>query len=183
VTTYYGDLMLKRSGVWNWEQYVASLCGDLKRHFDNEGRFFYSVAESSWDTWLDGYLPGVPGRKVSIYMEGLIAALVADVLILKNSKGRFRLDDVLQEMYRHGYKQGKGYTEESYKALLEKYAGISFDAYFKEMIWGKGQMEKALSEALGFVGCKLDVSKVRVTRKEKPAAEEQLLFEQWTGGQ
>jgi predicted metalloprotease with PDZ domain len=62
VTTYYGDLMLLQSGVWNWEQYAASFTGDLKRHTSNPGRFNYSVAESSWDNWLDGYVPSYDGK-------------------------------------------------------------------------------------------------------------------------
>ena len=44
----------------------------LQRHFDNSGRFNYSVAQSSFDTWLDGYVAGSPNRKVSIYNEGAL---------------------------------------------------------------------------------------------------------------
>lgn len=155
ITTYYGDLMLARSGVWSWEQYQKSLCDDLKRHFENEGRFNYSVAESSWDTWLDGYTAGIPGRKVSIYMEGLIAAWIADIIILDQTNGKYRLDDVLKELYQHDAKQSIGYTEARYRELLEKYAGISFDAYFKEIIHGKGYMEVWLHEIAGLLGIKI----------------------------
>lgn len=167
VTTYYGDLMLLRSGVWNWEQYIVSLSSDLKKHFDNAGRSNYSVAESSWDTWLDGYNPGVPGRKVSIYIEGLIAALIADIMLLKESDGRFRLDDVMHEMYQNS-KQGSGYTEEIYKGFLEKYAGISFDEYFRNIIWGKGYQEEGLLKAFETMGCELDKETLllKVTDKE-----------------
>ena len=40
----------------------------LDRHFSNEEEE-HSVAESSYDLWLDGYEKGIPGRKVSIYNE------------------------------------------------------------------------------------------------------------------
>ena len=122
ITTYYGDLMLLRSGVWNWEQYLSSLNSDLQRHYNNSGRFNYSVAESSFDTWLDGYVPGIPARKTSIYIEGLLAALIADILIIKNSEGKYCLDNVMHDFYHDCYANGKGYSEVEYKLLLEKYA-------------------------------------------------------------
>ena len=42
-----------------------------------------SVANSSWDTWLDGYVQGIPGRKTSIYTEGALIAYICDMRIRK----------------------------------------------------------------------------------------------------
>ena len=70
VTTYYGDLFLGRSGFFNLDEMLAEFSTRLQKHIDNAGRFNHSVSESSYDTWLDGYVPGIPGRKVSIYDEG-----------------------------------------------------------------------------------------------------------------
>ena len=71
VTTYMGDRILYESGVFSLEQYFLELEKLFQRHFHNDGRNHYPVSESSWDTWLDGYTGGIPGRKVSIYVEGL----------------------------------------------------------------------------------------------------------------
>ena len=71
--------------VFSDQEYFKELNTQLQRHFDNSARFSYSVAESSFDTWLDGYEPGAPGRKVSIYTEGCLLAFVTDVLIMKGS--------------------------------------------------------------------------------------------------
>ncbi len=152
VTTYYGDLALWLSGVWNWEQYSASLSGDLSKHLNNEGRNFYSVAESSFDTWLDGYVPGVPGRKVSIYTEGLVAALIADVMLIEATNGEKRLHDVMKTLYERTWKHGVGYSKEMYQAILEEIAGISFSGYFSELIEGKGTLENKLFETLSKLG-------------------------------
>lgn len=183
VTTYYGDLMLLQSGVWNWEQYAASFNSDLKRHTSNPGRFNYSVSESSWDTWLDGYVPGVQGRKVSIYIEGMIAAVIADITIIKNSNGKYSLHDVMKELYQHYYKNNKGYDEGIYRELLEKYSGISFDNYFKNYIWGKGELEKGLEMALSEVGCELskDVNgNLSLFKSDKTNSLQKQLFSKWT---
>ena len=76
VTTYLGDLYLSASKVKPWEWYKAEFETLLQRHFNNFGRFNYSVAESSIDTWLDGYVKGVPNRKTSIYNEGALFAFL-----------------------------------------------------------------------------------------------------------
>ena len=86
VTTYMGDLFLFKSNVFSEEEYFNELNQQLQKHFDNPGRFNYSVAASSFDTWLDGYVPGVPNRKVSIYTEGCLIALVCDLMIIHHSK-------------------------------------------------------------------------------------------------
>jgi predicted metalloprotease with PDZ domain len=183
VTTYYGDLMLLQSGVWNWEQYAASFTEDLKRHTSNPGRFNYSVAESSWDTWLDGYVPGVTGRKVSIYIEGMIAAVIADITIIKNSNGKFSLHNVLRDLYQLYYKHNKGYDEIIYRELLEKYANTSFESYFQSFIWGKGKLHKGLVSALSEVGCTLleDMSgNLTVTKLDETNTLQNQLFAKWT---
>src|SRR5712672_3181512 len=83
VTTYYGDLFLVRSGVYSVEQFLAEINQRVQRHFDNYGRFNLSVADSSFDTWLDGYVKGIPDRKTSIYDEGSLIALMLDLMIRK----------------------------------------------------------------------------------------------------
>lgn len=186
VTTYYGDLMLLRSGVWDLDTYLGSLCGDIDRHINNEGRFNYSLAESSFDTWLDGYVPGVKGRKVSIYMEGLLAAWIADVKILVQTDGKYRLDEVLKQLYAQSFKQNKGYNQEMYRALLEKVSGISFENYFKDLIDGKGNWDKYLAETLEYIGLELivikdetGILKCRLVKKEQITNSQQIMFDFW----
>lgn len=179
ITTYYGDLILLRSGVWSWEKYCKSFSSDLKRHVENPGRFNYSVAESSFDTWLDGYVPGVIGRKTSIYMEGMLAAFIADIMIIKYSDKKYSLDNVMRDLYAHFYKHGKGYTESDYKSLLEKYSGIPFDNYFKEIIWGKGNFEKYLKDVVDCLGCEIDFTEPLLNRNNNYTITQNELFKCW----
>lgn len=179
VTTYYGDMILLRSGVWNWQQYANSFSSDLQRHLSNPGRFNYSVAESSFDTWIDGYVPGTLGRKVSIYIEGMLAALIADILIIHHSQGKHSLDNVMADLYNHYYKQQKGYTEADYKHLLEQYAGISFTEYFNELIWGKGYFDKWLFKVTSLIGCEIQFETAQITQLPSPTPEQAQNFTSW----
>jgi predicted metalloprotease with PDZ domain len=181
ITTYYGDIILLRSGVWTWEQYANSFNGDLLKHISNMGRFNYSLAESSFDTWLDGYSPGIPGRKVSIYTEGMLAAFIADALIIDASKGIYSLDDVMKDLFEQTLQQHyEGYTETSYKSLLEKYSGISFDSYFEELIWGKGHFDKWLTIACEKIGLKINLEFKEIDKLQDSNDKQKQYFNSWS---
>ncbi len=155
VTTYMGDLMLYKSGVFSLDQYLLEMNKQLQKHFDNHGRFNYSVAESSFDTWLDGYVPGAPARKVSIYTEGCLLAFVTDVMILEATESKFGLDTVMQRLYFDYYLKGKGVSEADYKFVLEKVSGISFDSFFEDFVHGNRPYESILTDAFDFIGLEL----------------------------
>ena len=155
VTTYMGDLMLFRSGVFTLRQYLFELSKQIQRHLDNFGRFNYSVAESSFDTWLDGYSAGVPGRKVSIYTEGCIIAFALDVLIMKETKNKKRLDDVMRCLYHNYAKKGKGITEANYKYEIQNITGNPVDSFFEKFINGTNAFEGLINETLDYLGLKL----------------------------
>jgi predicted metalloprotease with PDZ domain len=155
VTTYMGDLFLYKSDVFTLDQYLLEMNKQLQKHFDNHGRFNYSVAESSFDTWLDGYVPGAPARKVSIYTEGCLLAFVTDVMLLQATDDQFGLDTVMKRLYFDYYLKGKGVSEADYKAVLENVSGISFDSFFEDFVHGNRPYESILTEAFEYIGLEL----------------------------
>lgn len=158
VTTYYGDYLLLRSHVFDEQQYFATLEERLQKHFDNFGRYNLSVADSSFDTWLDGYSPGVPNRKTSIYDEGNLLALATDVFIRKHSGNKHSLDDVMNYLYMEFALKGKGYSDADYKGVVEHFANSSFDAIFNNYINKAVDYTALMQEALAFLGCELNFS-------------------------
>lgn len=155
VTTYYGDYLLYRSGVFNEQDYLKTFNERLQKHFDNFGRFNLSVADSSFDTWLDGYAPGIPNRKTNIYDEGNLLAFVTDMFIRKNSGNKNSLDDVMRHLYAEFALKGKGYSDLDYKSIVEKFAGTSYDDIFDNYINGKSDYESLLRNAMSYIGCEL----------------------------
>ena len=151
VTTYMGDRMLYESGVFSKEDYFKELKTLLIRHFHNDGRHHYSVAESSWDTWLDGYVAGVPGRKVSIYVEGALIAMICDAKIRKQTNHEKSLHDVMKELY-SGSILETNYDKERYKKTLEKISGIDFTDVFNDLIYGTKDFTKYLKKAFNVFG-------------------------------
>ncbi|UPT65360.1 MAG: hypothetical protein M0D57_12405 [Sphingobacteriales bacterium JAD_PAG50586_3] len=162
VTTYYGDTFLLRSKVFSNDTYFALLADTIKRHYHNYARYSYSVAASGFDTWLDGYVPGVPHRKVSIYNEGCLLAFALDVQIRKHSHNQHSLDDVMRRLYEDFGLKNRGYSANDYKALAEVAAGVSFDDFFTDYIFGTKPYNDILTESLAYLGLEL---------VEKPSAQ------------
>jgi len=155
VTTYYGDLFLIRSGVKDLEWYMNELNTLFKRHFENYGRFNTSVAESSWDLWLDGYEAGIPDRKVSIYVKGALIALILDLKIILETNGQKSLDNVMHTLWSDFYKNNKGYSPEDYLSAAEAVIGHNLTEYSKQFITGCHPIEEELSLLLGQFGFEL----------------------------
>lgn len=155
VTTYLGDLYLLKSGVFTLDQYLVELGKQLQKHMDNPGRLNYSVADSSFDTWLDGYTPGAPGRKVSIYTEGCLLAFVCDVKIQQATKHQFGIQEVMKRLYVDFAEKGIGYTWQDYQEILEDVSGISFEDFFQRYVFGTESYENMLVETCALLGLEI----------------------------
>ncbi len=158
VTTWMGDLMLTRSGVFDTKTFlIKQLEGFIKRHIDNPARTNNSVAASSFDTWLDGYEAGVPGKKVSIYNEGALLAFCMDVLIAKHSKFKHTLMSVMRDMYEDESIRKNGYSEEVYIQLISKYAGKDLSGLFSKYVNGTEDYMNLIEEVFEFLNLELDL--------------------------
>ncbi|MBI3134352.1 MAG: M61 family metallopeptidase [Bacteroidetes bacterium] len=158
VTTYMGDLFLAEAGVRDFTWYKKELEKLLQKHFDNFGRFNYSVAESGFDTWLDGYVPGAPNRKVSIYNEGSLLAFVTDMKIRKASNNKNSLHDVMRVLYERYALKKKGYTEADYQKVVEEFTGAKAGDLFKNYFYGVHSFESILVEAFETTGLTLKMA-------------------------
>ena len=151
VTTYMGDRILYESGVFSLKDYFSELETLLVRHFHNDGRNHYSVAESSWDTWLDGYVTGAPGRKVSIYVEGALIAMICDAKIREQTSGEKSLHDVMKGLY-SGSALETNYDKNDYKNRLEKVSGSDFNEIFDKLIYNNTDFTNYLKKAFSVFG-------------------------------
>ena len=162
VTTYMGDLFLYESGVFDQKQYIVEFNKYLDKHYSNDGRLNLSVADSSFDTWLDGYEMGIPNRKSSIYTEGCLVSFMIDSKIKEATNNTKSLHDVMQKLYVDFGKKQIGYTEQNYKEIIEEISGISFANFFNNYIWGANDFTSELKSCLNYVGYDLIKQKSKI---------------------
>ena len=154
-TTYYGDLFLRRSRVFDDDGYIKELQVYMKRHFENSAHATQSLVESSVDLWLDGYERGIPNRKVSVYHKGALVALILDLFIRKKHAHQRSLDDVMRILWQRFGKPFTGYRLDDYRAIVEEVAGESLEWYWEECIFGTVSLEGRLNEMLSFIGLQM----------------------------
>jgi predicted metalloprotease with PDZ domain len=157
ITTYYGDQLLSRSGIFSADSFLASLNEKLSRHFTSYGRLNQAVSEASFDTWLDGYTPGVPHRKTSIYTEGSLIAFLFDIRIRVNSAGKYSLDDFMRALLHHAL-TGKGYNRTMVINELVSLGGSEFENLYMNLVEGTPDLEPLLRNAGLHVGLELEIT-------------------------
>ncbi len=155
VTTYMGDVFLARGGAFTPDDYLIELNKNLQRHLTNWGRFNHSLADSSWDMWLDGYSPGIPNRKVSIYIKGCLISLLLDLKIREVTNNEKSLDSVMQILNKEFAEQNRGYTYQNFIEVASGVAGKPLDKFFADYVTGKEPLEDVLDKQLKWAGLKL----------------------------
>jgi predicted metalloprotease with PDZ domain len=157
-TTYYGDLFLVQSGVFDKAWYFNELNKLFLRHFLNYGRLNNSVVDSSLDLWVDGYQPSAPHKKCSIYAEGAMVALTLDLMIRHLSNNKRSLDDVMRQLWNDFGKKEIGYSIEDIQQVCEQIYGASLKDYFQDHVYGTKPKEEIVQELIDTVGCILELT-------------------------
>lgn len=100
-TSYIDDFMLQASGVIDKASYLKLLSEQINRYYQTAGRANQSVAESSFDAWIKLYRSdeNTGNAGISYYNKGALVALCLDLTLLEQSKGRYRLFDVVKAFY------------------------------------------------------------------------------------
>lgn len=156
VTTYYGDLMLMKGGVWSAEEFCRVFSNsNMYRVFSSGGHRHISLENASFTSWVNGYKAGVPNRKISFYSKGAMVAFMLDIEIRKATGDDFSLDDVMYEMYQRFGKTGKGYTKADYKGIAEQVSGTDLTSFFEDYISGTTDLLPGMAMAAEYIGLRL----------------------------
>lgn len=147
ITTYLGDYYVALSNVLSKEWYQEELNVLLKRHFYSFGNHHLSIADSSFDLWIDGYDAGIPNRKVSIYVKGAIVAFLMDAAIRKTTSNARTLRDMMLTLWSADSSVYKAYTEESIAALFHSITSNQYVHDFSRWVYALGDLKADLIQA------------------------------------
>lgn len=151
ITTYLGDYYVALSRVFTKKWYQDELNILLKRHFYSFGNHHLSIADSSFDLWVDGYDPGIPNRKVSIYVKGAIVAFLMDAAIRKSTSNTSTLRDMMLSLWNSYKAEGKGYTEESIATLFHSITSNQYVEDFNRWVYKLGDLKTDLLDSFKFL--------------------------------
>ena len=154
ITTYLGDWFLYESGVWNRQEYLAGLLGNLKLHFDRDANAQQSLEESSIDLWLDGYGTSLANKRASIYYKGAVVALALDLKL--QSKNGKSLCDVMHRMNVEFGQLKKGYTKADFIRICEELYGESLQEFFQNYVEKSTDITTDLQGIIAKLGMKFE---------------------------
>lgn len=138
-TAYYQDIIVRRMHLYEPENYLNLLAGDINTLENQPGAKIQSLADASFDAWIKAYRPNENSNNttISYYNKGGIIALLLDLEIINNTNGEKSLDDAMKYMYTEYYKgKNRGFTDEEFKQGLELIAGKNLDEFYKNYIYG-----------------------------------------------
>lgn len=131
LTTYYGDLMVARSGLAGTQEFltwISALIGQLQ---NTPGRLVQTLSQSSLDVWnSENSAVGMDrATTVSYYTKGPVVGFLLDARIRRLTNGRRSLDDVMRSAYAR-YSGAHGFTPEQFRAVASEVAGTNLDDWF-----------------------------------------------------
>ena len=123
-TSYYDDLLLRRSGLIDDATYLKLLTKTINQVLQTPGRKVQSVAQSSFDAWVKYYRQdeNTPNATVSYYTKGSLVALCLDLTL--RAEGKTTLDAVMRALWLR-CKAGP-MTEADLLAVLKLLTGRSY---------------------------------------------------------
>ena len=162
VTTYFGDLYLLKSGVFNLPTYLRHLEKIVQRESQHFGWKNASIEESSIDLWLDGYVQGVQDRKVNIYSHGALICLCLDVQLLKEGSS---LALVMREMWETFGIPFRGYQLADFeKRIADRFAQPEkITEFFDAFVRGRADLFPVLEDCLQELGILIGTNETETT--------------------
>ena len=143
-TSYYDDLLLRRSGLIDDAAYLKLLNKTLNQVMQAPGRAVQSVAQASFDAWVKYYRQNenTANATISYYTKGALVALCLDLTL--RAEGHSNLDEVMRALWA---RCGDGpMTEADVAEVLHTLGGRSFQRELAQ--WVHGTRELPVRELL-----------------------------------
>ena len=153
-TSFYDKLFLARSGIISLDEYLESLAKDINTFKNKPGRGVMSLAESSFDTWMDNDATRRHNTTVSIYLKGSLVSWLLDKEIRDVTNNKKSLDDLQYMLFEKYANDTMGYSSSNVKQLLKILTGQDFTQFWESYVEGIKEID--FEQLLGFYGLQFD---------------------------
>ena len=116
ITDYYADLAEVRGGIVPDGGFYALTAAKIN---EVDAAVPVALEDASVNTWVHP----VDGTAYIYYPKGSLAGFMLDVMIRDGSDNRQSLDNVMRELYRTTYKQGRGFTRDDWWNAVSRASG------------------------------------------------------------
>jgi len=134
ITSYYDDLLLLRSGIYQPKEYFDVLSQSIQDHLSKPGREVESLAQTSFDTWLKDDVQQTHNASTSIYLEGQLLAWRLDQEIRQLTNNQFGLDELQLRLYQQHRNIDRGYHKNDVLNHLKDITGSDMTHFWNQFI-------------------------------------------------
>ncbi len=153
ITDYYADLALVRGGITDAQSFYQTTAGKINTV---ESTPPVSLEDASVSTWTEP----TDGTAFIYYPKGSLAGLLLDILIRDVTDNGQSLDDVMLDLYRRTYQNGRGFNYvDFWQAVGRATDNRSFADFYSMYV--DGTEPYPLSRVLPLAGLRLDVDTIR----------------------
>ncbi len=162
VTSYYGELSLKRAEIIDERTYLAGIEKNIVELQFAPGRLITSVEDASFNDWLQP--DDKENSRISFYNKGEVLGLLLDLEIRRRTDNTKSLDDIMRYLYQTYALQNQGVPENGILTAIEAVSGNNFQKFFAQFV--SGCEELPYDQSLSSIGLTLELG----VDKSKPEA-------------
>lgn len=133
-TSYFQNHLLLQAGIMEPSEYFERVATSIDRYRSKPGREVMSVAEASFEAWIDQYGDRAHNDSVNIYSEGALVSWLLDSELLKTTDGEVSYRDVHNELYQRFDAEEQGFTSADVLTILKDLTGESWQDWWQENV-------------------------------------------------
>jgi predicted metalloprotease with PDZ domain len=141
-TSYYDDLLLKRAGLLDEDEYLKRLSSNIEGLQKTPGRHVHPLGMTSYDAWIKFYRRDENSKNVTVsyYTKGAVVAFLLDAEIRRATFGDQSLDDVMRLAYSR-YSGERGYTSPQFRDVASEIAGTDLSPFFATAVDSTAELD------------------------------------------
>ncbi|MGM0905182.1 MAG: M61 family metallopeptidase [Pseudomonadota bacterium] len=133
-TSYFQNHLLLHSGIMEPSEYFERVATSIDRHKAKPGRDVMSVADASFEAWIDQYGDRAHNDSVNIYSEGALVSWMLDSELLETTEGEVSYRDVHNELYKRFDADHEGFTAADVLTILKELTGRSWQNWWQNNV-------------------------------------------------
>jgi predicted metalloprotease with PDZ domain len=147
-TSYLQNQLLLRGNLMSSDEFLENIAKRITGYIHKPGRKSQTVAEASFDKWLEEGGNYDKNHSVNIYSEGFLVSWLLDFSIIEKTKLEKSYRDVHNALYQQ-YKIPKGFDEADLLTILKDVTGDDYQGWWQNNVhdYAKVDFDKLLTKA------------------------------------
>jgi predicted metalloprotease with PDZ domain len=134
-TSYFQSQLLLRADLMSTKEFYEDIAKRIEAYKHRPGRLVQSVAESSFDHWIEQGGDYSNNFGVNIYSEGYMVSWLLDIELINSTNGKVSYRDVHNKLYQD-YRIPHAFTELDILTILKQLTGRDYSFWWQKNVHG-----------------------------------------------